>query len=119
MATGSLNNFNEQFLRPVKDAEIIAYPDVDIKRDKQSHKSISFALWLRTARQLNRQGWNIQVSNILEDTVNTAQRMDKIDIADLAFEHAKEKFIQQLKHSCVIPLELEAHVHEKNGKMEK
>ena len=97
MACGSLNNFNERFLEPIREASIIAYPDVDYQRDSQSGKSISFALWLRTARQLNRQGWDIEVSSLLEDTATTPQRLDKIDIADLAIADATEKFVERLK----------------------
>ena len=93
MATGSLNNFNERFLEPVKQAHIIAYPDVDYQRDKRTGKSASFELWNRTAIQLNRKGWNIRLSNVLEDMATTPQRMDKIDVTDVAIEHALQEFI--------------------------
>ena len=93
MATGSLNNFNERFLEPVKQAHIIAYPDVDYQRDKRTGKSASFELWNRTAIQLNRKGWNIRLSNVLEDMASTPQRMDKIDVTDVAIEHALQEFI--------------------------
>ena len=96
MACGSMNNFNEQFLLPVKDADIIAYPDVDYQRDKQSGKSVSYELWYRTACMLNRKGWNITMSNLLEDQATTSQRLDKIDIADIAIEDAKREFIRKL-----------------------
>ena len=96
MATGSLNNFNEQFLEPVKDAVITAYPDVDNERDKKTRKSVSYELWRRIAARLNRKGWNITVSSVLEDTATTSQRLDKIDIADIAIGQAKQEFINSL-----------------------
>ena len=45
---------------------------------------------------LNRKGWNITMSNLLEDQATTSQRLDKIDIADIAIEDAKREFIRKL-----------------------
>ena len=97
MACGSLNNFNETFLKPLCGRLIIGFPDVDIKRDKQSGVSVSCAMWRKTAKQLRLRGWRIIVDNALEDTVNSAQRMDKIDIADVALERAFNEHVERLK----------------------
>ena len=96
MACGSMNNFNERFLEPVKDAVIIAYPDVDCQRDRNTGKSVSYELWRRAADKLNRKGWNITVSDNLENRATTSQRLDKIDIADIAIADAKQEFINAL-----------------------
>ncbi len=98
MATGSLNNFNERFLLPVKEAAITAFPDTDYPSQKGVFKSSSFTLWERAAQQMNRNGWNIKISNALEDTATIPQRMDKIDVADIIIEKAKEDFIH--RHTC-------------------
>ena len=97
MACGSLNNLNEQFLKPLQGRTIVAFPDVDIKRDKKSGVSQSCALWEKTAQQLRRQGWDITVETTLEKTVNSSQRMDKIDIADLAIDRAIKQHYHRLK----------------------
>ena len=98
MATGSLNNFNERLLEPIKDATIIAYPDVDYRCDKPTGMSVSFAPWQRTAARLYKQGWKIKVSTLLEETATTAQRLAKIDLADLAIDDAMSDFIRELTH---------------------
>ena len=96
MACGSLNNFNEKFLEPLRHRMIIGFPDVDIKRDKQSGDSASCALWKKTAKQMRLKGWRIIIDSQLENTVNSAQRMEKIDIADIALDKAKEKLVARL-----------------------
>lgn len=100
MATGSLNNFNEHFLLPVKEAAITAFPDTDYPSQKGVFKSSSFTLWERAAQQMNRDGWNIKMSNALEDTATIPQRMDKIDIADVIIEQAKQDFIRRHTRTC-------------------
>ena len=95
MATGSLNNFNERFLLPVIEAPITAFPDIDYPSQKGVVKSSSYILWERAAQQMNRDGWNIKVSNVLENTATIPQRMDKIDVADVVIERAKQDFIHR------------------------
>lgn len=97
MACGSLNNFNQSFLEPLRERLIIGFPDVDIKRDKQSQVSTSCAMWQNVAKELRRQGWRIIIDTTLEKSVNTAQRMDKIDVADIALEKAMEQHLKRLK----------------------
>ena len=97
MACGSMNNFNEQFLKPLQGRAIVAFPDVDIKRDKKTNVSVSCALWQNVAAELQNKGWNITVDTALEETVNSAQRMDKIDVADLALERAIKQQLKRLK----------------------
>lgn len=97
MATGSLNNFNEHFLLPVKEAAITAFADTDYPSQKGVFKSSSFTLWERAAQQMNRDGWNIKMSNALEDTATIPQRMDKIDIADVIIDKAIKQHVERLK----------------------
>ena len=96
MACGSLNNFNENFLKPLQGRNIVAFPDVDINREKGTTLSISYALWQKTAKQLSRDGWHVIVDNTLEETVNTSQRMDKFDVADIAINNAIQQHYKSL-----------------------
>lgn len=97
MACGSLNNFNENFLEPLRGRLIVGFPDVDIKLDKQTGVSVSCAMWRKTAKELRLKGWRIVINSKLEENVNTSQRMDKIDIADIALEKAIKKHVERLK----------------------
>lgn len=97
MACGSLNNFNENFLQPLRDRMIFGFPDLDIKRDKQAGVSVSCAMWRETAKQLRLNGWRIIIDNRLEETATTPQRMDKIDIADTMLDQAMKQQVQRLK----------------------
>ena len=97
MACGSLNNFNQHFLEPLRGRMIVGYPDVDIKRDRDSGFSVSCALWQNTARQLRDKGWKITIDINLEQAVNSSQRIDKIDVADLTLDLAIKQHVKRLK----------------------
>ena len=97
MACGSLNNFNERFLEPLRHRKVVAFPDLDSRRDKKSGLSVSTAAWLQEAQRLKAQGWNIRVDLWLEKNANTAQRLAKLDIADFALERVRQEHIERLK----------------------
>ena len=97
MACGSLNNFNERFLEPLRQRFVIGFPDLDSKRDKATGVSMSCALWQKTAKQLRLQGWRIIIDTALEENATTAQRLAKLDVADVAIEQAKRQQLQRLK----------------------
>ena len=98
MACGSLNNFNEKFLKPLRHRKIVAFPDLDYRRDSKSCYSISTDAWLKEANRLKAAGWKISVDMNLEKKATTPQRLDKCDIADIALEQAKQDHIERLKH---------------------
>lgn len=98
MACGSLNNFNEHFLKPLRHRTIIAFPDVDYTRNKESGYSVSTDAWIKVANRLKAEGWKISVNMSLEKKATTPQRLDKCDIADIALEEAKQAHFERLKH---------------------
>ena len=55
LATGSQSGFKEEMLQPIRDYNIIAYPD-----------KTEFDRWTKIANRLNDKGFNIQCSSILE-----------------------------------------------------
>ena len=55
MATGSLGGFKDEYLKPLKSKEIIAFPDKG-----------GYEKWKTTANNLNSKGFNIIVSQLLE-----------------------------------------------------
>ena len=75
MATGSLRGFKYEYLAPVINCEIIAFPDKG-----------GYDEWDKTATALNNQGFNITVLNILEEP----QYEDGWDLIDvLQYESTK------------------------------
>lgn len=76
MATGSMNNMQQERFEAVKNRKVILYPDTD-------EKSEAFKRWDAKAKELNMAGWNIHTSNYLEMMATPDQRKQKIDIADL------------------------------------
>jgi hypothetical protein len=67
LATGSKAAFKEEMLQPIKEYNVIAYPD------KTEYKS-----WNGKAVLLNKQGFNIQCSNLLEG-LDLKQGFDLVD----------------------------------------
>jgi len=55
MSTGSMSNFKLDYLEPLKNTNIIAYPDKGC-----------YEKWSKTAKTLNENGYNITVSKIIE-----------------------------------------------------
>ncbi|UAB74305.1 DUF6371 domain-containing protein [Mesoflavibacter sp. SCSIO 43206] len=68
LATGSKSGFKEEFLQPIKDYNIVAYPD----------KS-EFSNWDSRSKILNRKGFNIRCSNLLENK-NLKEGSDLVDL---------------------------------------
>jgi len=68
LATGSLSNFKKKLLEPLKDLIVKAFPDKGC-----------YEQWLEVANACNKDGFNIQVSKIMEET-----KADKgADLADI------------------------------------
>lgn len=84
MATGSAYNLQGERMSAVKDRHVILFPDTD-------GDCFAYRQWTRNAEELNRRGWNIQVSDYLELTATTEERLRKIDIADLLVEELKKE----------------------------
>lgn len=94
MATGSLNNFNAMMLEPLRQRPVTAFPDVD--SETRGGLSVSAKMWADEAARLCRRGWHIGVDLALERQVNSLQRLNKIDIADIVLEQAKTDLLKKL-----------------------
>ena len=71
MATGSLLGFKDALLKPIKNNDIVAFPD-----------NGGYDNWKQQANKLNKEGYQIVVSDILENN----QYHSGIDLADLILE---------------------------------
>ena len=75
MATGSLRGFKREILSPIKNYEVIAYPDKG-----------AYLTWLKVADTLNKEGYNIKVSEKLEKD-EYKEGWDLVDVIE--FEEMK------------------------------
>ena len=82
MATGSFLGFKHDYLEPLKNTEIIAYPDKGC-----------YEKWSKTAKILNEKGYNITVSNIIEKT----EYKEGWDLADAIEFEGEKNAIKQAK----------------------
>lgn len=98
LATGNRNNFKKDILTPIKRYEIIAFPD-------QSE----YLNWSETAKLLNKEGFKIKCSDILENK----NYPEGYDLADVFIEiksnrqlNERERIIQRLAKVNPLILEL-------------
>ena len=75
MATGSLSAFKREILSPIKSCEVIAFPDKG-----------AYSKWLKVADVLNKEGFNIKVSDELEKD-HYKEGSDLVDV--LQYEDSK------------------------------
>lgn len=87
MATGSLNGLNEEKLNPIKHRSIILYPDLGIDNGNGN----PFSQWKRKRNALNKLGFDIEISDLLERKANDFDRDKGLDIADYFIEKPTEK----------------------------
>lgn len=91
LATGSKSGFKEEYLKPIKDFKIIAFPDKGEYID-----------WLNTATRLNAFGYKISVSDWLENQ----NYPDGSDFADVFIEEQKQFKTAKINYTNT---ELEVH----------
>ena len=84
MATGSKCNLQEERLNAIKERNSILFPDTD--KDGGAYRQ-----WMNRSKELNAQGWHLQVSDYLEQVATVEQRVAKIDIADLLIDDLLHK----------------------------
>lgn len=70
----------------LKGRKVIMFPDTDPKGE-------AFAKWKSKADEWNRQGFDVTVSDILEQEATDEEKASKIDIADWLINDLKEKYI--------------------------
>ena len=82
MSTGSLQGFKYDYLTPLKEKDITAFPDKG-----------AYNKWKETADVLNNKGFNIEVSKLLE----TKEYEDGWDLVDMMNYENKKQFKQRDK----------------------
>lgn len=80
MATGSLNGLNRKKLLPVRDRRIILYPDTGVS-SKPKNKT-PFEQWEIICLELRVEGFDIEISSLLEQNATLEQKRKGYDLAD-------------------------------------
>ncbi len=78
LATGSLNGLNDNKIQVIKDRKIILYPDLGIDGINGS----PFSIWKKKCDQFQKAGFDIEISELLENKGTASDRKNGFDIAD-------------------------------------
>ena len=92
MAVGGMDFLNEKMLEPIRDKEIVVYPDTDLDYCPPWQKSYAYTQWKTRVMQLVKRGFDIEVDDLLEDHCSSYDRLCKYDIADLFINDRIKKF---------------------------
>ncbi|MDO6812258.1 DUF6371 domain-containing protein [Tenacibaculum soleae] len=87
LASGSLGGLNEKKIEVLKNRKIILYPDLGI----ESVNGSPYTKWKSTCDELKLKGYDIQVSNLLEEKGSRIEREKGFDIADYFLKSIQEK----------------------------
>ena len=90
VATGGLNSLNVNKLKPLKDWNIILYPDTDTN-------SVAFHKWSKIADEARKMGFNISVSTLLERICTPEQKAKGYDLGDFIIDEVKSKVVQPIE----------------------
>lgn len=101
MATGAKDWLNEYSLEPIRDREIILFPDT-------SKGGKTYGKWQQIADKYKTKGYNISVSEMLENNCTQEQKNKGYDIGDLLHDNlVKEKPIISVDSEPCITSEIE------------
>jgi len=84
MAAGALNGLSVEKIKPLKDRKIILFPDT-------SETGSAKSKWQKIADEAKAKGYDIAVSNLLEDNTTETQKKAGYDLADYLIDMIKNK----------------------------
>lgn len=82
LAVGAKSYLTAERLAPLKNRSLLLWPDLDAYTDVRNSQGKSIPGWLSKAALLREQGFDIEVSNFLEQHANEKQKMAGLDLAD-------------------------------------
>ncbi|RVT71206.1 hypothetical protein EOD40_17500 [Flavobacterium sufflavum] len=85
LAAGSLNGLNDSKMYALKNRKIILYPDLGINGLNGS----PYSIWKSKCIYFKNKGFDIEISNLLEDKGSSVNRTNGYDIADYFIENIK------------------------------
>lgn len=87
LASGSLGGLNAKKIEVLKNRTIILYPDLGLEGKNGS----PYIKWKSTSEELKLKGYDIKVSNLLEEKGSRIEREKGFDIADYFLKSIEEK----------------------------
>lgn len=87
LATGSLNGLNDNKIQVIKNRKIILYPDLGIDGINGS----PFSIWKKKCNQFQKAGFDIEISELLENKGTASDRKNGFDIADYFLKNTGRK----------------------------
>ena len=87
LASGSLQGLNSQKIEILKTRKIILYPDLGI----ESKHGSPFSIWKSKCDHLKLKGYDIEISNLLEEKCTKYERENGFDIADYFLKNQSNK----------------------------
>ncbi len=78
LATGSLGGLTEEKIACLKQRKVVLYPDLGIQNNGQT----PFDIWTKKANHFAKEGFDISVSDLLENSATDNQKSNGLDIAD-------------------------------------
>lgn len=87
LATGSLGGLSISKIKNIKDRKIVLYPDLGIKHNGNS----PFIKWKEKSIEYQKKGFDILVSDLLEQKCSLSDRKKGLDIADYFLENLNIK----------------------------
>ena len=87
MATGSLSGLNQKKIEPLKKRSIILYPDLGENLNNLS----PYLKWKQKCEELKAKGFDIKISDLLEQNATHHDRKKGLDIADYFIENQNTK----------------------------
>ncbi|TXD64924.1 DUF6371 domain-containing protein [Polaribacter glomeratus] len=87
MATGSLGGLNQKKIAPLKNRTIILYPDLG----ESINNHTPYSKWKKKCDEFKKKGFNIKISDLLEQNSTYNDRKKGLDISDYFIENLNTK----------------------------
>lgn len=91
LASGSLSGLNIEKMKVLKNKKIVLYPDLGIN----SKNITPYNLWKTKCEEYKNIGYDISISNLLEEKSSREQKEKGLDIADFYIQNNHEKRIKK------------------------
>ena len=82
LAVGALSYLNPQRLAPVRGRKVLLYPDLNAYYDRVNEQGQTVKGWLSRANELQANGFDVEVSDFLEQLASDEQKQAGLDLAD-------------------------------------
>jgi hypothetical protein len=86
LAVGALSYLNAERLTPIRGRKVMLFPDLNAYYDRVKESGHTLKGWLNRAGELRANGFDIEVSDFLEQRANDEQKRAGLDLADFLLQ---------------------------------